>query len=235
VIHPGPGTTDKQTTLNLGQNAFVNAFISTLPPSHIPVTSDSIQVISVALPWPQHIQNMGHPQFFSIALLLLLVCTLLPAVVLGNKKTGIFNKIADTTRDLQATATGGASGLLGQAGRFSLDGFMDAFEELTDKQWGTPKTTLDSDLIGLMRDVFVQDESHTRLLQEAWADPEILRALMDDLPMFDVIKPLRALKEKKEALTARDVSELANNFFSLWVCVDSGSIVCRKIKCCLAL
>lgn len=135
--------------------------------------------------------------------LFLVVCTLLPTVVLGNKKTGIFNKIADTNRDLQATATGGASAFLGGVGKFSLEGFMDTFEELTDKQWGTPKTTLDTDLIGLIRNVFVLEEGHTRLLQEAWADPQILRALMEDLPLFDVIKPLRALKEKA-TLTNRD-------------------------------
>jgi len=88
---------------------------------------------------------------------------------------------------------------------------MDTLEELTDKQWGTPKTTLDRDLMGLMRDVFVSEEGHTRLLQEAWADPQILRALMDELPFFDVIKPLRALKEK-ETLTTRDVSKMANKF-----------------------
>jgi hypothetical protein len=157
---------------------------------------------------PTHIWNMVHPQRLSTALFFVL-CTLLLTAVLGNKKTGIFNKIADTTRDLQASATGGASALLGGAGRFSLEGFMDTFEELTDKQWGTPKTTLEFDLIGLMRDVFVKDEGHTRLLQEAWGDPEILRALMDDLPIFDVIKPLRALKEKK-TLTSRDVRKLAN-------------------------
>lgn len=88
---------------------------------------------------------------------------------------------------------------------------MDTFEELTDKQWGTPKTTLDTDLIGLIRNVFVLEEGHTRLLQEAWADPQILRALMEDLPLFDVIKPLRALKEKA-TLTNRDVSKMANRF-----------------------
>jgi hypothetical protein len=153
---------------------------------------------------------MAHPQVFSMALFLV-VCALLPTVVLGNKKTGIFNKIADTNRDLQATATGGASAFLGEAGRFSLEGFMDTFEELTDKQWGTPKTTLDTDLIGLIRNVFVLEEGHTRLLQEAWADPQILRALMEDLPLFDVIKPLRALKEKA-TLTNRDVSKMANRF-----------------------
>jgi hypothetical protein len=149
---------------------------------------------------------MAHPQLFSTSLFLV-VCTLLPTVVLGNKKTGIFNKIADTNRDLQATATGGASAFLGGVGKFSLEGFMDTFEELTDKQWGNPKTTLDSDLIGLMRDLFVKEEGHTRALQEAWADPQILRALMDEVPFFDVIKPLRALREK-ETLTSGDVSKM---------------------------
>jgi len=154
---------------------------------------------------------MGHSHLFCIALFLL-ACTLLPAVVLGSKKAEIFNKIADTSRDLQA---GGALGALGDvAGRFSVDGFMDTFEELADKQWGTPKTTLDMDLIGIMRDVFVKDEGHTRLLQEAWGDPEILRALMEDLPIFDVIKPLRALREK-ETLTARDVSKLTNSIWTV--------------------
>ena len=159
---------------------------------------------------------MARFQLSSTAVFLLAVCTLFPTVVLGNKKTGIFNKMADTTRDLQGAATTGASALLGAAGagQFSLDGFMDKFEELADKQWGTPKATLDFDLISLMRDVFVQDKEHTRLLQEAWADPEILRALMEDLPMFDVIKPLRALREK-ETLTPQDVSKSDERILSV--------------------
>lgn len=173
------------------------------------VTSGSTQVIS-PVPWPSHNQNMARPQFFSTAFFLV-VCTLSPTVVLGNKKTGIFNKIADTTRDLQASATGGASAFPGKAGRFSLDGFMDTFEELTDKQWGNPKTTLDSDLIDLMRSVFVLEEGHTRLLQEAWTDPQIFRALVDEVPFFDVIKPLRALREK-ETLTTGDVSTMTNKY-----------------------
>ncbi|GAB5037529.1 Hypothetical protein NocV09_08500070 [Nannochloropsis oceanica] len=138
---------------------------------------------------------------FSTALILV-ASVVLPTAVQGNMKTGIFNKIAETTRDLPVT-TGGASPFGEQVGRFSLDGFMDTFEELTDKQWGTPSTTLDLDLMGLLRNVFVSEEGHTRLLQEAWGDPEILRTLMDDLPLFDVIKPLRALKEKK-TLTPSD-------------------------------
>ncbi len=140
------------------------------------------------------------------ATLILVVGAVLPVAVLGNVKTGIFNKIADTSRDLPVT-TGGASPFVEQVGRFSLEGFMDTFEELTDKQWGTPSTTLDTDLMGLLRNVFVTEEGHTRLLQEAWGDPEILRTLMDELPLFDVIKPLRVLKEK-ETLTARDVSDV---------------------------
>lgn len=138
------------------------------------------------------------------ATLILMAGAVLPAAVHGNMKTGIFNKIAETTHDLPVT-TDGASPFVEQVGRFSLDGFMDTFEELTDKQWGTPSTTLDLDLMGLLRNVFVSEEGHTRLLQEAWGDPEILRTLMDDLPVFDVIKPLRALKEKK-TLTSKDVS-----------------------------
>ncbi len=126
-------------------------------------------------------------------------------MVLGNKKAGIFNKIADTTRDLQGAATGGAFASTEGTGRFSLERFMESFEDLADKQWGTPKATLDTDLIGLMRDVFVTEESHTRLLQGAWAEPEIFRALVDELPFFDVIKPLQAYK-KKDILTAKDVS-----------------------------
>lgn len=201
-----------QVTYNILIFIHANDIIHPHSPFHvyiISIASDSAQAISVA-PTPTHIWNMGRPQFFFTALFVLVVCTLFPIVVLGNKKAAIFNKIADTTRNVQADpVTTGASAFLNKAGRFSLEGFMDAFEDLTLKQWGTPKTTLDTELIGLMRDVFVQDKDHTRLMQDAWADPEILRTLMEDLPMFDVIKPLRALKEK-ETLTAKDVSKLAN-------------------------
>lgn len=144
---------------------------------------------------------MARPQLFLTALFLFVACAFLPAAVSANKKTGLFNKVAETSRDLQAPAMGG--GLLG---KFSLNGFMDKFEEFAEKQWGTPRATLDIDLIDMMRDVFVRDEEHTRLLQQAWGDPEILRALMEDLPLFDVIKPLRALREKQDALTPKDVS-----------------------------
>lgn len=161
---------------------------------------------------------MAYLRLF-FATLVLTVFALLPTVVLGNKKTGIFNKIAGATRDLQAAAKGGASAVLGGAGRFSVEGFMDAFEELADKQWGTPKTTLDIDLLELMREVFVKEEGHTRLMQEAWGDPEILRALMEDLPIFDMIKPLRALKQK-ETLTAKDVSRRAHTGFEHCRCRD---------------
>lgn len=158
---------------------------------------------------------MARPQFF-LAAVFLVMCTLLPIVVLGNKKTGIFKKIADASRDLQATsATAGAGGENGE-GRF-LTQFFDMFEEMTDKQWGTPSPTLDWDLIGLMRDVFVSDEGHTRQLQEAWADPEILRFLVDELPFFDVIKPLQVFKEK-ENLTPGDVSRWQSSKYLPVVC-----------------
>lgn len=172
--------------------------------------------------------SMARPQLYFTGLSLLVLCTLLPTAVLGNKKAAIFNKIADNTRDLQAApATTGASAFFEKVGRFSLEGFMDTFEDMTVKQWGTPKTTLDMDLMGLMRDVFVQDEDHTRLLQEAWADPEILRTLMEDLPMFDVIKPLRALKEKK-TLTAKDVSKLVN--LKIKTKMQMGTYMERQIR-----
>jgi hypothetical protein len=137
-------------------------------------------------------------------------------MVAGNKKAGIFTKIADTTtRDLQATTTtanidssngSDASATAAEAGEGILGQVFDIFESLADKQWGTTtKGSLDMDLLGFVRDVYLADEDHTRQLQEAWSDPEILRYLADELPFFTVIKPLRALKEKG-TLTPEDVS-----------------------------
>lgn len=150
---------------------------------------------------------MVRLQVFSAAVFLVM-CTLLPTVVLGKKKTGIFKKIADTSRGLQAasaTAAVPASGEQANGEERFMTQFFDMFEELTDKQWGTPSATLDWDLIGLMRDVFVSDEGHTRQLQQVWADPEILRFVVDELPFFDVIKPLQVFKTK-ETLKPSDVS-----------------------------
>lgn len=179
-------------------------FLSTVTPQVPPLIASC----------PPHAWNMAHPQLFSAALFLLVVCTLFPAVVLGNKRTAIFNKIADTSRDLQFPATEVASSFLGE---FTLEGFMDKFEEFSDKQWGTPKATLDMDLMRLMQDVFVRDQDHTRLLQEAWGDPRVLRVLIDDLPIFDVIKPLRALREKKDTLTTKDVSTVHYTTKNEWM------------------
>lgn len=143
---------------------------------------------------------------------MLVLCTLLPNLAMGNKKTGIFSKIASTKRDMQGVVSTGiekgsswaAASAAGRQGGM-LEGFFDMFETMLDKQWGTPNSLLDQDLMGLMQDVFVRDPEHTRLLQEAWADPEIFRYLVDELPFFSVIKPLRALREKK-VLSPQDVS-----------------------------
>ena len=157
--------------------------------------------------------------YFSLTTTFLAMYT---TMVLGNKKAEIFSKIADTTtRDLQATTTANndgssngsaASAAAAEAEEGILGQVFDIFESLADKQWGTTKGSLDMDLMGFVRDVYLADEDHTRQLQEAWSDPEILRYLADELPFFTVIKPLRALKEKA-TLTPHDVSLITQASF----------------------
>ncbi len=151
---------------------------------------------------------MRKPTRTSLLLLVLLAC--LVPLAAGNKKTGLFQRLA---RALQGNADGSSSldtllsdevddavaGLTADPPRTNpLQDTWDMDEALT-----LAKQAFKGDTVGVLKAMV---SNYQEGLKEIWSQPAAAKMLLDNFPVFQGIKGMRAIQQKEGPLTSEDVS-----------------------------